>query len=429
MTVKLQKGANSFLAYKNVNLDEIVVGLGCSQNNNFDLDISAFMLNENGYVRNDQDFIFYNQPKDPDCCIVLYEDEVSDEDLCHFSLNLSKIPKGINKIQFVATINSEENNDVNFSMVKNVYLRIMQKDYDHEIIRFDIEEINNEIALIMGEIYKYQEKWKFRAIGQGYNGGLAVITSAYGVKLESNEVKSINTHEFQTTQPPNLSRKTKRSPKKKLEQHTEKIIDKIKQFIPQINTAVEEKINESNTRMVLDKILMEVLDYKIEEVKAEQKIQGRRADYVLSVNDTDIMVVEAKKAGMVLREKHIFQATSYGAYSGIKWAILTNLVTWQLYRISTQDKVEANLVFSLDLLPELRKEDAQKFVLISRYGMTRKGLLENTWNEIKAMSHESITRAILTEGVINKIRLVIKKDTGCNISNEAIQDVVEEILQ
>ena len=61
--------------------------------------------------------------------------------------------------------------------------------------------------------------------------------------------------------------------------------------------------------------------------------------------------------------------------------------------------------------------------------MTRKGLLENTWNEIKALSHESITRAILTEGVINKIRLVIKKDTGCNISNEAIQDVVEEVLQ
>ncbi|SLM28117.1 Stress protein [Desulfamplus magnetovallimortis] len=429
MTVRLQKGANSLLMYKNQNLDEITVGLGWSKNNDFDVDISAFMLNEDGYVRNDKDFIFYNQPEGPNCCIVLYEDANSDDDMCCFTLNLSKIPKDINKIQFVATIVSEENRDINFSMIENAYIRIMQKDNDYEIIRFDIEEINNEVALIIGEIYQYQEKWKFRAVGQGYNGGLEVITSAYGVKVESDQNKISNDSEFKTTQSPNLSRKTKRSPKKKLEQHTEQIIEQIKQFIPQINTAVEKKQNESNTRMVLDKILMEVLDYRIEEVKAEQKIQGRKADYVLSLNDTDIMVVEAKKAGMSLREKHIFQATSYGAYSGIKWALLTNLVTWQLYRISTQEKVEANLLFSIDLLPELSRDDAKKFVLISRYGMTRKGLLENTWNEIKARSHESITRAILTEDVINKIRLVIKKDTGCNLSNEAIQEVVEEILQ
>ena len=65
MTIKLQKGANSLLVYKNENLDEIIIGLGWSQSNDFDLDISAFMLNENGYVRNDQDFIFYNQLKAP----------------------------------------------------------------------------------------------------------------------------------------------------------------------------------------------------------------------------------------------------------------------------------------------------------------------------------------------------------------------------
>lgn len=429
MTVKLQKGANSPLDYKNENLDEIIIGLGWSQDNNFDLDISAFMLNENGYVRNDQDFIFYNQPKASNCCIILHEGENLRDDLCYFDLKLTKIPKDIKKIQFVATINSEENNDIDFSMVKNAYLRVMQKNYDYEVIRFDIEEMNKEVALIIGEIYQYQEKWKFRAVGQGYSGGLEVITSAYGVKVESNKSNSINTLELQTTQSLNLSKKSKRSPKKNLEQHTEKIIDKIKQFIPQINTAVETKINETNTRMILDKIFMEVLDYKIEEVKAEQKIQGRRADYVLSINDTDVLVVEAKKAGMVLRDKQIFQVTSYGAYSGIKWALLTNLVTWQLYHITTQDKVEANLVFSLDLLPELNREDAEKFVLISRYGMTRKGLLENTWNEIKALSYGSITRAIFTEAVINKIRLVIKKDTGCNISNESIQDVIEEMLQ
>ena len=132
---------------------------------------------------------------------------------------------------------------------------------------------------------------------------------------------------------------------------------------------------------------------------------------------------------MVLREKQIFQATSYGAYSGIKWALLTNLETWKLYHIATRDKVEADLVFSIDLLPELSQSDAELLVLISRYGIERKTLLEKLWNEVKALSHENVISAILTEDVINKIRLVIKRDTRCIIDNERIQNVVEEILQ
>jgi len=155
----------------------------------------------------------------------------------------------------------------------------------------------------------------------------------------------------------------------------------------------------------------------------------RKADYVLTVGEIDALVVEAKKAGMPLRTKQIFQVTSYGAYSGIKWALLTNLVTWQLYHISTQDKVEADMVFSIDLLPDFNQEDAELLVLISRYGMQRKSLLEKLCNEVRALSHESIIRAILTEDVINKIRLIIRKDTGCNINNDAIQNVLEEILQ
>lgn len=67
-------------------------------------------------------------------------------------------------------------------------------------------------------------------------------------------------------------------------------------------------------------------------------------------------------------------------------------------------------------------------LLISRYGMTRKGMLEKHWNEVSALTRESLIRAILTEDVINKIRLVIKRDTGCSFDNEVIQQVVEDTL-
>ena len=67
---------------------------------------------------------------------------------------------------------------------------------------------------------------------------------------------------------------------------------------PALLAAIESSANESNTRMILDRFFIDVLDYDIDEVKAEQNIQGRRADYVLSSNGNDVIVVEAKKAGM-----------------------------------------------------------------------------------------------------------------------------------
>ncbi|XOF33093.1 MAG: hypothetical protein ACL93V_13915 [Candidatus Electrothrix sp. YB6] len=101
----------------------------------------------------------------------------------------------------------------------------------------------------------------------------------------------------------------------------------------------------------------------------------------------------------------------------------------QLYHISTQDKIEPNLVFSVDLLDDLTQEDFDKLVLISRYGISRKNLLKKLWNEVSVLSHENIISSILSEDVINKIRLVIKRDTGCNVENEKIQEAIEDILQ
>jgi len=224
-----------------------------------------------------------------------------------------------------------------------------------------------------------------------------------------------------------LKRK-RRSPKQILLENSIYLLQGFKIFLPTIHEAVEKKLNESNSRMILDKIFIDVFGYKMEEVKAEQKIQGRIADYVLAINDVDVMVVEVKKAGMVLREKQIFQATSYGAYSGIRWALLTNLIQWQVYHVSTQDRVEATLVFSVDLSSDVTQQDADLLVLISRFGLNKKNLIEQLWEETNALSEDNIVSSILTEDVITKIRLTIKKDKNIHVENEKIQQVLEKIL-
>lgn len=426
MGAKLQKGENILLNNNDAILNDIIVGVGWHlRNNALDLDVSAFMLNENGKVRNDEDFIFYNQTKSSNSCIMLDNSPKLDSNSRCFYVQLSKIPTEITKIIFVITIDPIGKNEHNFSTVEKAYIKILENTpSEQEFIRYDIEDASQEVALMAGEIYRHKNNWKFRAVGQGYSDGLSVMTSNFGVNINNDSVPS----EGETEETISL-RKKRRSPKQVFSEKATLLKEGLNIFLPQIQSAVDKKINESNTRMILDKIFMDVFGYDIEEIKAEQKIQGRRADYVLTVEGIDAVVVEAKKAGMPLRAKQIFQATSYGAYSGIRWALLTNLITWQVYHISTQDKVEANMVFSIDLLPDIRQEEAEILALISRYGMQRKGLLEKKCNEVRALSHENVIRAIITEDVINKIRLIIKRDTGCNIDNEQIQNVVEEILQ
>lgn len=151
----LQRGGNVLLEKNNGGLDHIIIGLGWQTNTScLNVETSAFMLNENGKVRDERDFIFYNQTKDINSCIVL--DNLYKINNCFkcFRIQLSKIPTDIVKIVFVATIDKIENKELTFCMVENLHLNIID-DANQELIRYNIEDANHEVALIVGEIYLY----------------------------------------------------------------------------------------------------------------------------------------------------------------------------------------------------------------------------------------------------------------------------------
>lgn len=221
-------------------------------------------------------------------------------------------------------------------------------------------------------------------------------------------------------------RKKRKSPQEVMEENIDLIKQEVNNFLPRLNTSLERQDNESDTRLLINKMLQKILGYKLEDIKTEQKIEGRRADYVLSVNNKNIMIIEAKKTGMALRDRQIFQATSYGARSGIKWALLTNAVVWQLYHISTGDKIETDLIFTIDLRDGLDDDEANYFYLISKAGMSRKNLLSKLWKKISALCCDNIVNAILTDDVISKIRTTLSKQTGYNTTNDELRTAIEE---
>lgn len=426
--MNLKKGENVALDSIKYTENRLLVGLGCGvTHNEFDIDASAFLLDCNNVVRSNEDFIFYNQLSDENQCIKLNPDCDDKDFTSSFSINLSKISDDVDQIMFVLTIDQAEKRNQNFSMIEDVRLLVFDNDGE-KLIKFNLETEHEEVALMVASLYRYQDKWKFKAIGQGFSKGLEAIADQYKVNLNELKEKADNvTIDVNPNSDSALKRKRK-TPNQVLAERSKDLLVGLQQILPTIHDAREKKANESNTRMILDRIFIDVFGYKIDEVKAEQEIQGRRADYVLSTGETDAIVVEVKKIGMVLKDKQIFQATSYGAYSGIRWVLLTNLVQWNVYHVSMGDKVDANLVFSIDLNYGVTQQDADFLVLLSRYGLSRKGLMEKAWAEANALSENSIVSSILTDDVISKIRLVVKRDRGVAVTNEKIQTVLENIL-
>jgi tellurium resistance protein TerD len=191
MGVSLQKGGNLSLTGSAPNLTHILVGLGWDARETsgaaFDLDASVFLLRENGKVGSDQDFIFYNQLKSSCGHVEHTGDNLTGEgdgDDESVKVNLEKISPQIKRIIVSVTIHNAGALKQNFGMVRDAFIRIVNLDNNTEIARFDLsEDYSTETAMIFGEIYRHDVEWKFKAVGQGFSGGLESMAQRFGVNI------------------------------------------------------------------------------------------------------------------------------------------------------------------------------------------------------------------------------------------------------
>ncbi len=189
MAISLQKGGNVNLSKEAPGLSKVVIGLGwdprATDGAAFDLDGSAFMLKADGKVRGDTDFIFYNNLKSTDGSVVHAGDNTSGQgegDDEKVMVDLSKVPAEVDKISFCVTIHEADARKQNFGMVSKAYIRCMDANGEKELARYDLsEDGSTETAMIFGEMYRAGSEWKFRAIGQGFKGGLGPLARSFGV--------------------------------------------------------------------------------------------------------------------------------------------------------------------------------------------------------------------------------------------------------
>ena len=191
MALSLSKGGNLSLTKEAPGMTKVLVGLGwdarSTDGQDFDLDASAFLLKADGKVRADSDFIFYNQLKSVDGSVEHTGDNRTGEgdgDDEAIKVDLSKIPADIHKIAFTVTIHEAEARRQSFGQVRNAFIRIVNQDTNVEVGRYDLDEdASTETAVIFGELYRHGTEWKFRAVGQGFNGGLKPLAESFGLKF------------------------------------------------------------------------------------------------------------------------------------------------------------------------------------------------------------------------------------------------------
>jgi tellurium resistance protein TerD len=191
MPVSLKKGGNVSLTKEAPGLAAVTVGLGwnprVTDGEKFDLDASVFILGEDGKVLSDNSFVFYNNLKS-ECGNIEHlgdnrtgEGDGDDEQV---NVNLAALGADVKKMVFAVTIHDADTRNQSFGQVDGAYIRVINQADGTELARYDLsEDASTETAMIFGELYRHGDEFKFKAIGQGFAGGLAPLAASYGVDL------------------------------------------------------------------------------------------------------------------------------------------------------------------------------------------------------------------------------------------------------
>ncbi len=181
---RIHKGQKTVLS---VNSDDVLEAcFGWNTINKIcDIDVSAFLIGDNGKVLGDDWFVFYGCTLSPDKSVEFISDSSFDRE--KIRVNLKKLDKRVQKIVFVLTINEALENHFNFGMVKDAYIRIIKNiNSQNELVSFLMTEYyTNVISMMIGELYIHNGTWKFNAIGNGVAKDLAGLCELYGVNVDS----------------------------------------------------------------------------------------------------------------------------------------------------------------------------------------------------------------------------------------------------
>lgn len=190
--INLSKGQRISLTKGN-NLKNVTIGLGWETNkyvgsHDFDLDASVFLVNKNGQVSPDENFVFYNNKTSADGSVVHSGDNRSggstDSIEEEIKLDFSKISDRVDKIAVSVTIHEAKERRQNFGQVSNAFISLVDNTNGSELLRFNLdEEATFNDSVVFCELYWSGDGWDFKAVGESLDGGLFALCERFGLDV------------------------------------------------------------------------------------------------------------------------------------------------------------------------------------------------------------------------------------------------------
>lgn len=142
-----------------------------------EVDVVAFSLTAEGTVPSDDEFVFYNQPSTPDGGVRLTVDGSCEQGI---DLDLDSLGDDIVRVRIAAAIDGE----ATFGVVGAIRLSLVDSDDGREVASATLDAATDERTLVLAEVYRRHDIWRFRAVGQGYEHDLARLATDHGVQVD-----------------------------------------------------------------------------------------------------------------------------------------------------------------------------------------------------------------------------------------------------
>jgi len=180
----------------------------------------------------------------------------------------------------------------------------------------------------------------------------------------------------------------------------------LKRYQPIVRKLKERDVSEADTVTVVKDILCDIFGYdKYAELTSEQQIRGTFCDLAVKIEDKIHYLAEVKSAGTTLNDNHLRQAVNYGAHHGIEWVLLTNAITWKIYRIRFGQPIDWDEVcsFDLDSLSSRSSDDLGKLFMLSRESVTT-DVLQAYHRQAQILNRYVVSELLQSEPMLQALR-------------------------
>ena len=207
-----------------------------------------------------------------------------------------------------------------------------------------------------------------------------------------------------------------------------RLTQEIGTFQKVLASARDRDINEADTVAIVSDLLASAFGFdKYTEVTSEFAIRNTYCDLAIKVDDKVKFLIEVKAIGLDLKESHLRQAVNYGANQGISWVVLTNGITWEIYRIRFEKPIGADLVCAIDLLDinPRKVEGQEKLFLLCKEGLSKE-VMDEFHEHVQSVNRFIIGALTLSEPVVNTVRRQLRKMVpGLKVENGEIERILK----